>query len=169
MPRLFPNLSFWPRLAPPSSRHSQRALEWGHGWGQLLVALGDPGAAAALWVRAQHPSHSSGDPPPGLSSCSSSHSARWSIIVTSSERPDPAFLGTGSAGGPPTLEPYQPRGWRAQVTIPDLGTTSELVFQAQTRPTVEIPKAVPGQRRHQRSGSRKDQPRATRKGQEHNG
>lgn len=50
----------------------------------------------------------------------------------------PVFLGTGSAGGPPTQEPYQlsiPLTWQ---------TTYELVFQAQNQPTVEIPKAVPG-------------------------
>lgn len=93
------------------------ALLKGPGW--LLVALGDLVAAAGLWGRAQHPSPSSGCPSPEFFS---SFSAGWSpcswqsIAVTSSARHQPDVTGTGSAGGPPTQEPYQPRGWRAQVT-----------------------------------------------------
>lgn len=94
------------------------------GW--LLVALGDPVAAAGLWVTAQHPAL-------GIHHHSFPRAAHpvqlvgnpWSVTVTSSapHQPDvtahdPALLGTGSAGGPPTQELYQPRGWRAQVSPP---------------------------------------------------
>lgn len=95
VPCLLPNLSFLPRLASLSTRRYPRAPQRGDGCGGLLVALGDAVAAAGLGVRAHHPSQSSGYPSPEFSSCSSSHSARWSprswrsVAVTSSARHRP--------------------------------------------------------------------------------
>lgn len=115
------------------------------GW--LLVVLGDLVAAAGLWLRAPHPSPSSGYPFPEFCWCSSSYSvspcSRWSVTATSSacHQPDvtahgPAVLGTGALSAPWVESTGHP---------PDLQTTYELVFQAQHQPTVEIPKLVPRQ------------------------